>query len=424
MLNIFKQGHPKGLYLLFFIEMWERFSYYGMRALLVLYMVQQFAFSAQKASFIYGLYTGFVYLTPLIGGYIADRYWGQRKCITAGAILMTLGLLGLSIHHYAAFYISLIIMICANGMFKSNISTVVGMLYKDIPDKKDSGFTIFYMGINAGALLSPLVCGTIAVKYGFNMGFLSAAVGILTGLIFYKLFENKLLSDFGKLPSFVKAENSAEPVKLTEDDKHNLFSLFILIMLSVVFWMAYEQAGSSLTLFAEYSINREFWNFKIPTEYFQSLNPLFIIIFAPFISVFWIFLNKKQKEPNSVMKFSFAFLFLSAGFLILAFVSKNSMNNLISPFWLLIYYLISTVAELCISPIGLSLVSKLAPVQFASLIMGIWFLASFFGNLFAGIFSGFYNYLEHYVFFMILALILISAALISLLLMPKLSKIK
>lgn len=424
MLNIFKQGHPKGLYLLFFVEMWERFSYYGMRALLVLYMVQQFAFSVQKASFIYGLYTGFVYLTPLIGGYIADRYWGQRKCITAGAILMTLGLLGLSIHHYAAFYISLIIMICANGMFKSNISTVVGMLYKDIPDKKDSGFTIFYMGINAGALLSPLVCGTIAVKYGFNMGFLSAAIGILTGLIFYKLFENKLLSDFGKLPSFVKAENSAEPVKLTEDDKHNLFSLFILIMLSVVFWMAYEQAGSSLTLFAEYSINREFLNFKIPTEYFQSLNPLFIILFAPFISVFWIFLNKKQKEPNSVMKFSFAFLFLSAGFLILAFVSKNSMNNLISPFWLLIYYLISTVAELCISPIGLSLVSKLAPVQFASLIMGIWFLASFFGNLFAGIFSGFYNNLEHYVFFMILAIILISAALICLLLMPKLSKIK
>lgn len=424
MLNIFKQGHPKGLYLLFFVEMWERFSYYGMRALLVLYMVQQFAFSVQKASFIYGIYTGFVYLTPLIGGYIADRYWGQRKCITAGAILMALGLFGLSIHHYAAFYISLIIMICANGMFKSNISTVVGMLYKDSPEKKDSGFTIFYMGINAGALLSPLVCGTIAVKYGFNMGFLSAGIGMLIGLIIYKLFENKLLTDFGTCPSFVKKEDTDTTVKLTESDKKNLFTLFVLIIFSTVFWMAYEQAGSSLTLFAEYSVNRNFLNLKIPTEYFQSLNPLFIILIAPIVSGFWILLNQKGKEPNSVMKFSFAFLFLSAGYLLLALITKESNGTLISPVWLLIYYFISTIAELCISPIGLSLVSKLAPVQFASLIMGVWFLASFFGNLFAGIFSGFYNQLTHFEFFMILAVILIIAALICLLIMPKLSKIK
>ena len=198
MLNIFRQGHPKGLYLLFFVEMWERFSYYGMRALLVLYMVQQFAFSAQKASYIYGLYTGMVYLTPLIGGYIADRYWGQRKCITWGSVLMAFGLFGLALDNYSTFYLSLILMILANGMFKSNISTVVGMLYKDCPDKKDSGFTIFYMGINMGALLSPLVCGTIAVKYGFNMGFLSAGAGMLLGFAAYKLFENKLLGDYGK----------------------------------------------------------------------------------------------------------------------------------------------------------------------------------------------------------------------------------
>ena len=424
MLNLFKQGHPKGLYLLFFVEMWERFAYYGMRALLVLYMVQQFAFSTQKASFVYGIYTGLVYLTPLIGGYIADRYWGQRKCITIGAILMSIGLFGLALNNYSTFYISLILMICANGMFKSNISTVVGMLYKDESTKKDSGFTIFYMGINLGALLSPLVCGTLAVKYGFNIGFLSAGIGMIIGLLIYKIFENKYLENCGKNINYCKIDTQSNNSELSTEDKHNLITLLVLIILSTIFWMGYEQAGSSLTLFAEYGINRTFGNYTIHTEYFQSLNPFFIIILAPIISTFWINLNKKNCEPNSVLKFSLAFLLLSLAYVILAVVTRQTNNQLISPIWLFIYYFIATIAELCISPIGLSLVSKLAPVKFASMIMGIWFLSSFFGNMFAGIFSGFYGKTEDYIFFMILALILLIISILIIIIMPKLAKIK
>ena len=424
MLNILKQGHPKGLYLLFFVEMWERFSYYGMRALLVLYMVQQFAFSTQKASFVYGIYTGLVYLTPLIGGYIADRYWGQRKCITAGAILMSLGLFGLAINNYSTFYISLILMICANGMFKSNISTIVGMLYKGDNTKKDSGFTIFYMGINLGALLSPLVCGTLAVKYGFHIGFMSAGAGMVIGLALYKLLENKFLGDCGKNINNTTQEIKNGDSKLSDNDKKNLFTLFILIIFSTIFWLGYEQAGSSLTLFAEYGINRVLGSYTIPTEYFQALNPFFIIILAPLISTFWISLNKKNCEPNSVQKFSLAFLILSIAYVILALAVKHTTDELISPIWLLIYYFIATIAELCISPIGLSLVSKLAPIKFASMIMGVWFLSSFLGNLFAGVFSGFYGKTDDFIFFMILALILLSISVLIIIIMPKLAKIK
>ena len=191
MQNIIKQSHPKGLYLLFFVEMWERFSYYGMRALIVLYMIQNLSYSVQKAGNIYGLYTGFVYLTPLLGGYLADRYFGQRKCITLGAVLMSLGLFLLAFGGEQAFLISLFLMITANGFFKSNISSTLGLLYENEPRKKDSAFTVFYMGINLGALFSPLVCGTLAIKYGYEYGFAAAGIGMLIGLLIYKLFENK-----------------------------------------------------------------------------------------------------------------------------------------------------------------------------------------------------------------------------------------
>ena len=200
MLNVFKQGHPKGLYLLFCVEMWERFSYYGMRALIVLYMVQNLMYSTQKAGNIYGLYTGLVYLTPLIGGYLADRYFGQRKCISTGAILMICGLLLLAFGPKSLFLLSLCLMIVANGFFKSNISSLLGLLYENNEEKKDSAYTIFYMGINLGAFFSPLVCGTLAVKYGYEYGFASAGVGMLIGLTFYKLFENRWIGEYGIKP--------------------------------------------------------------------------------------------------------------------------------------------------------------------------------------------------------------------------------
>ena len=266
MVNVFKQEHPKGLYLLFFVEMWERFSYYGMRALVVLYMVQNLMFSTQKAGTIYGLYTGFVYLTPLIGGFLADRYFGQRKCITAGAVLMSTGLFTLAFAPKTFFLFALFLMVLANGCFKSNISSVLGLLYGNDNKRKDSAFTVFYMGINLGAFLSPLICVSIAVKFGFEYGFAAAGCGMLVGLIIYKLYENKLLGDKGLKPSKVKQEDTAE-----DGSMQNLFALVILMLFTIPFWICFEQAGSSLTLFAEYQTDRSFLGHEIPAGFFQSL---------------------------------------------------------------------------------------------------------------------------------------------------------
>ena len=422
MFGIFKQNHPKGLYLLFFVEMWERFAYYGMRSMLVLYMLQVLLFTSQKASLIYGFYTGFVYLTPLLGGYIADRYWGQRRCISIGSVLMMVGLFGLCFNNEFIFFCSLFLMICANGMFKSNISTIVGMLYGKKKLKRDSGFTIFYMGINLGALLSPLVCGTLAVLYGFKTGFFAAGIGMMLGFFMYKLSENRLLDEFGKYPVKIQNNTNNDKTNLSKEDKNKIFSLFILIACSVIFWAGYEQAGSSLTLFAEYSVNRSFFGLKIPTEYFQSLNPLFIIFLAPLISSIWLFLAKKEVKVSSITKFISAFMLLGLSYLLLAIVVYKN-GNVVSSLWLVVYYFIATVAELCLSPIGLSLVSKLAPVQFASLFMGTWFLSSFAGNLLAGIFSAYYETMSTFIFFFILSLLLFGFGIFILIISPKLSKL-
>lgn len=420
MLNLFKQDHPKGLYLLFFVEMWERFSYYGMRALLVLYMVQNLLFSAQKAGNIYGIYTGLVYLTPLIGGYLADRYFGQRRCITAGGILMSLGLFLLAFGPKSLFLCSLFLMICANGCFKSNISSVLGLLYGDDNSKKDSAFTVFYMGINLGAFFSPLVCGTLAVKYGYEWGFASAGIGMLIGLFLYKIYENKLLGDKGLNPVIL--------VKDDKDDEENggnerLIGLVVLMLFTIPFWICFEQAGSSLTLFAEYQTNRSFLGYEIPTGYFQSLNPLFIITLAPLISMLWEWLRKKSKEPTSVEKFAIALLLMSLSYVIMIFGGKSAEESLVSPLWLVFAYFVMTVSELCLSPIGLSLVSKLAPKKFLSLTMGCWFLTCFIGDSFAGFWGGKYETLTSAQLFTPLAILSFTAFLLLVMLIPKLNKI-
>jgi len=419
MQNVFTQEHPKGLYLLFFVEMWERFSYYGMRALLVLYMVQELLFSTQKAGNIYGIYTGLVYLTPLIGGYLADRYTGQRKCITAGAVFMSAGLFLLAFGGKELFLLSLFLMICANGFFKSNISSVVGLLYGDNNDKKDSAFTIFYMGINLGAFLSPLVCGTLAAKYGFEWGFASAGVGMLTGLVIYKLFENKLLGDNGLKPI---AQNTKIKNAETNNNNSKLSYLFVLMLFTIPFWICFEQAGTSLTLFAEYQTNRSFLGYEIPTGYFQSLNPLFIIILAPAISVFWSWLRSKSKEPTSVEKFAIALFLMSISYIILILAGNMGGGEAISPLWLILVYFVMTVSELCLSPIGLSLVSKLAPGKFLSLMMSCWFLTCFIGDTLAGFWGGKYETLTSTQLFAPLAAMSFAAFLLLVVLIPKLNK--
>ena len=395
--------HPKGLYLLFFVEMWERFSYYGMRALIVLYMIQELAYSAQRAGNIYGLYTGFVYLTPLLGGYLADRYIGQRRCITAGAVFMSLGLFLLGFGPKSLFLLSLFLMIIANGFFKSNISSVLGLLYCDNDAKKDSAFTVFYMGINLGAFLSPLICGTLAVKFGFEYGFAAAGVGMLAGLFMYKIFENKLLGECGKFPVKIKDKAETSSDNITEQEKDKFKALIMLMIFTVPFWVCFEQAGSSLTLFAEYSVNRKIFGIEIPTEYFQSLNPLFIIALAPIISILWDKLRKIGKEPTSVEKFSMALGIMAAAYVLLSYAGHCASNSLVSPLWLVAGYFVMTVAELCISPIGLSLVSKLAPPQFLSLLMGCWFFTNFSGNLIAGYIGGKYETVPSYILFGILS---------------------
>lgn len=423
MMNL-SQGHPKGLYLLFLVEMWERFSFYGMRALIVLYMIQTLAYSTQKAGNIYGLYTGLVYLTPLIGGYLADRYFGQRRCISLGATLMILGLFSLAFAPKSFFLFSLFLMIIANGFFKSNISSVLGLLYKDCNEKKDSAFTIFYMGINLGAFFSPLVCGTLAVKYGYEYGFASAGIGMLIGLSLYKLYENKLLGDSGLYPVSSKDSNlESQSLEDSVNEKKRLRALIVLMLFTIPFWICFEQAGSSLTLFAQYQTNRNLLGFEIPTGYFQSLNPLFIITLAPIISAFWGFLRKSSKEPSSVEKFAIALFLISFSFLVLAYAGHLSLSHLVSPLWLVLGYFIMTVAELCLSPIGLSLVTKLAPAKFLSLTMGFWFLTSFLGNLIAGIWGGNYEALTPTKLFVGLAILSMITALLLTFCIPKLKKI-
>ena len=423
MLSIFKQNHPKGLYLLFCVEMWERFSFYGMRALIVLYMVQNLMYSAEKAGTIYGFYTGLVYLTPLIGGYIADKFLGQRRCVTLGAFFMCLGLFTLGFAPKSLFLFALFLMIIANGFFKSNISSILGLLYGDDNDRKDSAYTIFYMGINLGAFFSPLVCGTLAVKFGYEYGFIAAGVGMLIGLICYKTFENKYLSTFGLKPIANSIENLNSASEIDEKSQNRqLKSLIILMLFTIPFWVCFEQAGSSLTLFAEYHTNRNFLNFEIPTGYFQSLNPLFIITLAPIMTLIWESLRKKAKEPTSVEKFSIALFLISCAFAILAIAGYYSEFGDVSSMWLIVGYFIMTVAELCLSPIGLSLVSKLAPKKFLSLIMGVWFLTSFVGNLIAGFWGGQFDTFSTTELFGYLALISGLSWLILLCFVPRLNK--
>ncbi len=423
MLNIFKQNHPKGLYLLFFVEMWERFSYYGMRALIVLYMIQTLMYSTQKAGNIYGLYTGLVYLTPLIGGYLADRYFGQRKCITAGAVFMSCGLFLLAFGSKSLFLLALFLMITANGFFKSNISAVLGLLYNNQNDKKDAAFTIFYMGINIGAFLSPLICGTLAVKYGFEYGFAAAGCGMLIGLIIYKLFENKLLGCYGLEPAAVVSSDKNSTGALTDNQKKKFGALIVLMLFTIPFWICFEQAGSSLTLFAQYQTNRNFFGYEIPTGYFQSLNPLFIITLAPLLSSIWEMLRIKTKEPTSVEKFGISLFLISVAYVVMAFAGHLSAVSKVSPLWLVLGYFIMTVAELCLSPIGLSLVSKLAPGKFLSLAMGCWFLTSFSGNLLAGYLGGKYEVFTPVKLFCLLAVFSFVTCVLLVCFIPKLNKI-
>ena len=401
-----EKGHPRGLYLLFGVEMWERFSYYGMRALLVLYMTKQLVFSTEKAGSIYGWYTGLVYLTPLLGGYLADRYFGARKCIVIGATLMALGHFAMAFEPLPFFYAALLLLIFGNGFFKPNISTTVGNLYHENDPRRDGGFTIFYMGINLGAFFSPLVCGTLGERIGWHYGFAAAGVGMVAGLLMYLWGQKKYLGDAGLYPS-----NPPNPDKnhrhepLTREEKHRIAVIFILAFFVVFFWASFEQAGSSLTLFAEHSTDRQidFLGWEFPTSWFQSVNPLLIFIFAPIFSGIWTLMARRNMDPSTPLKMAIGLGLLTLGMVLMVFAGGlvDSSEVKVSILWLLGAYFMFTIGELCLSPIGLSMVTKLSPARFGSLMMGTWFGANFLSNLVGGLFAGNYDAMSKSTFFMI-----------------------
>jgi POT family proton-dependent oligopeptide transporter len=465
--------HPPGLFILFFTEMWERFSYYGMRGLLKLYMVnylfitmrqvvqggkyegtgspdlvygwnlinrllpapgnlaecvsdkvkeltsgaaplahdvatniaQQTCAVGSKASYLYGAYTGLVYLTPLLGGIIADKFFGQRRTVVVGGILMAIGHFIMAFENW--FFIALLFLIIGNGAFKPNISTQVGNLYAKGDPRRDGAFTIFYMGINLGAFICNLVCGTLAVALGWHYGFAAAGVGMCAGLVIYLLGQRYLAPDNlmkanakAKEASLAgKAKEVTAPIEakhpLTSEEWQRVGALIGLCALNIVFWAVYEQQGNTMQTWADTKTNwPTIFGWQIPSTWFQSFNPFFIFLLAPVLDMYWSWQQKKGKEPTSVTKMALGCILLGASFLFMV-----AGNRLIgeaggakgSLFWPVACTLMLTVGELYLSPIGLSLVTKVSPARIVSMMMGMWFLSSFFGNFLSGVIGALYE---------------------------------
>jgi len=430
-------GHPKGLFVLFFAEMWERFSYYGMRALLIFYLTKHWLFSDEDSGVIYGAYTALVYITPVLGGYLADRYLGQRKAVTYGAVLLTFGhfLMGFegSGGQDAAslniFWLALAFIIVGSGFLKANISVIVGQLYPRTDVRRDGAYTIFYMGINLGAALGALLCGYLGETYGWSYGFGAAGVGMLFGLIVFIVFKPLLLGrgepsnpEVLNKPVFgVKLEwllylvglvavvicwwlvqNQAvvgtllgiagailvayvlwtAVRKLEPHDRDRIFAAMFLIIGSILFWALFEQAGSSLNLFTDRHVDRA----GVPASVFQSLNAIYIVLLAPLFAWLWTTLGRKGLEPSAAAKFGLGIVQLGIGFLVLVAGSAAAgADSMVPVLFIFLIYLFHTTGELCLSPVGLSAMNRLAPAHLASLIMGTWFFASATGNFVAGL---------------------------------------
>jgi POT family proton-dependent oligopeptide transporter len=425
-------GHPKGLFLLFMAEMWERFSYYGMRALLIFYLVQHWLFSDSEASIIYGAYTALVYITPVVGGYLADQYIGQRKAVLFGAVLLTFG------HFFMAFegdggqadpiinvfWLALALIIVGSGFLKANISVIVGQLYSRTDVRRDPAYTIFYMGINVGAATASIICGYLGQTYGWQYGFGLAGFGMLLGLIFFVIGKPLLLGkgepkdpekikggkewgiygaglamvllcwaaiQYQELVGYVLGAFGGGLVlyvlftavtKLPSEERDRIFAAMFLILTSIVFWALFEQAGSSLNLFTDRHVDTA----GVNASMFQSINAIYIVLLAPVFAMLWQGLARKGKEPSTPMKFGLAVIQVGLGFLVLVWGSESVGINVPTPvIFIFLIYLLHTTGELCLSPVGLSAMNRLSPAHMASLIMGTWFFASATGNFAAGL---------------------------------------
>ena len=446
-------GHPRGLSTLFFTEMWERFSYYGMRALLILFMTAAPAagglgFDTVTAGAVYGLYTSMVYMTTLPGGWIADRLIGPQNAVLYGGILIAAGHFSMAIPSLTFFYLGLVLIVIGTGLLKGNVSVIVGRLYGADDERRDAGYSIFYMGINTGAFIAPLICGYLGQRVDWHLGFGAAGVGMTIGLIQYSL-GRKHLGDAGRYPADAGSPRAVAqqrrqailwssiataalvlgglaiytgllpitPTQLsdlagyfllgltvaffgwlflspgwTARERKQLYVVGILFLAAALFWSEFEQAGSTLNLFADRDTQNSVLGWEFPSSYYQSLNSLFLIALAPVFAWVWLRLGRAHREPSSPAKFGFGLVLVGAGFAVLMVGSIFAEQGVkVSPLWLTVVYLLHTCGELALSPVGLSAMSKLAPVRIGGLIMGVWFLGSAVGNYIGGRLAGFYE---------------------------------
>jgi len=387
-------GHPVGLFILFFTEMWERFSYYGMRAILVLYLVQAttdanpgLGWSNGEALALYGWYTMLVYVASIPGGWIADKLIGQKKSVLYGGILLVAGHSILAVEQLWAFYTGLGLIVAGVGMLKPNISTMVGGLYRQGDIRRDKGFTIFYIGINVGAFLSSLIVGYVGEVHGWHYGFGLAGIGMALGLLQYMVGQ-KYLKHVGNFlgTSENQVDKDAMKKPLTKVEKDRVVVLFISFLLVIVFWGAFEQAGGLMNIYAKEKTNRMLMGWEIPASWFQSLNAMFIIFLGTSVAAYWAKKKLKGKVATSLYKMIIGLIIMGTGFFFMSAASSQFESQGSSAmYWLVLAYLFHTVGELCISPVALSYITKLAPLKYGSLMMGIYFAMTGFGNKLAGL---------------------------------------
>lgn len=386
-------GHPKGLYVLFFTEMWERFSYYGMRAILILYLTAKtseinpgLGWDKVSALELYGWYTMMVYVMSVPGGLLADRLLGQKKTVMLGGFLLCIGHIVLAFDAVWAFYTGIILIVLGVGALKPNISTMVGGLYKQGDIKRDSAFTIFYIGINIGAFIAPLLVGYVGEVINWHYGFGLAGIGMLIGQIVY-IWGQKYLKDVGNFIPTERIKGSSEKVKLTAIEKDRMVVLILSFIIVIVFWGAYEQAGGLMNLYARDKIDRVMFGFTVPTSFLQALHAFYVIIIGVPIAYFWTRWRNKGKEDSSLFKMGVGTVITGFGFLLLAAAAvetSTSLDGKASIYWMLGAYFLHVVGELSISPVALSFITKLAPVKYASFMMGAYFMVSGLGNKVAG----------------------------------------
>ncbi|MCH9661145.1 MAG: peptide MFS transporter [Bacteroidetes bacterium] len=387
-------GHPVGLYVLFFTEMWERFSYYGMRAILVLYLVAEttgdnvgLGWTNGEALALYGWYTMLVYVASIPGGWIADKFLGQKKAVLYGGILLVAGHSILAVEQMWAFYTGLGLIIAGVGLLKPNISTMVGGLYQQGDIRRDKGFTIFYIGINVGAFLAALIVGYVGEVHGWHYGFGLAGIGMALGLLQY-LAGQKHLKLVGNFLGTSENQEEKDALKkpLTKIERDRVVVLFISFLLVIVFWGAFEQAGGLMNIYASEKTNRMLMGWEVPASWFQSLNAMFIIFLGTSVAAYWAMRKLKGKVSSSLFKMIVGLIIMGTGFFFMtAAAGQYESNGSSAMYWLVLAYLFHTVGELCISPVALSYITKLAPLKYASLMMGVYFAMTGFGNKLAGL---------------------------------------